>query len=77
MGFGIFAAADLSFIKAISDSIQKGRPPPQAASPFGREIGGIPFGLVGWALAALGMMLLVLGIVLHIVVSSPGGRLME
>jgi hypothetical protein len=67
VGFGIFAAADLSFIKEISDTIQNGSEPPQTTSPFGREIGGVPFGLAGWALAALGMILLVVGIVMHIV----------
>jgi hypothetical protein len=74
VGFGIFAAADLSFIKAISDAIQNGSEPPPTASPFGREIGGVPFGLVGWALAALGMILLVVGIVLHIVATSRRRR---
>jgi hypothetical protein len=74
VGFGIFAAADLSFIKGISDAIQNGGSPSPATSPFGREIGGIPFGLAGWALAALGMMLLIVGIVLHIVATSRRRR---
>jgi len=70
VGFGIFAAADLSFIKGISDSIQNGGQPPPTTSPFGREIGGIPLGLAGWALGALGIILLVVGIVLHVVAAS-------
>jgi len=74
VGFGIFAAADLSFIKGISDAIQNGGEPPPGISPFGREIGGVPFGLAGWALAALGMILLVVGIVLHIVATSRRRR---
>jgi hypothetical protein len=74
VGFGIFAAADLSFIKGISDAIQNGSQPSQMTSPFGREIGGIPFGLAGWALAALGLILLVVGIVLHIVAASRRRR---
>src|SRR6266704_6028996 len=74
VGFGIFAAADLSFIKGISDAIQNGGEPPPTTSPFGREIGGVPFGLVGWALAALGMILFVGGIVLHIVATSRRRR---
>src|SRR5580700_6266019 len=73
-GFGIFAAGDLSFIKAIIDAIRQGGEPPSAASPFGREIGGVPFGLAGWALAALGMILLVVGIVLHVVATSRRRR---
>jgi hypothetical protein len=73
-GFGIFAAADLSFIKGISDAIQNGGEPPPTASPFGREIGGVPFGLAGWALAALGTIVLIVGIVLHIVATSRRRR---
>ena len=74
VGFGIFAAADLSFIKGISDAIQNGGQPPPTTSPFGREIGGVPFGLAGWALAAIGMILLVVGIVLHIAATSRRRR---
>jgi hypothetical protein len=73
-GFGIFAAGDLSFIKAVIDAIRQGGEPPSAASPFGREIAGVPFGLAGWALAALGMILLVVGIVLHVVATSRRRR---
>jgi hypothetical protein len=73
-GFGIFVAADLSFIKGISGAIQNGGEPPPTISPFGREIGGVPFGLAGWALAALGMIMLVVGIVLHIVATSRRRR---
>jgi hypothetical protein len=73
-GFGIFAAADLSFIKGISDAIQNGGEPPLTAALFGREIGGGPFGLAGWALAALGMILLIAGIVLQIVAASRRRR---
>ena len=73
-GFGIFAAADLNFIKGISDAIQNGGQPPSTINPFGREIGGIPFGLAGWALAALGMILLIVGVVLHVVTTSRRRR---
>jgi hypothetical protein len=74
VGFGIFAAADVSFIKGITDSIQNGGQVSPTTSPFGREVGGIPIGLAGWALAALGMMLLVVGIVLHVVATSRRRR---
>ena len=70
VGFGIFAAADLSFIKGISDSIQNGGQVAPATSPFGQEVGGIPIGLAGWALAAIGALLLIVGIVLHVVATS-------
>ena len=74
VGSGIFAAADLSFIKGISDAVQNGDVPPPTISPFGREIGGVPFGLIGWAIAMLGMILLVVGVVLHIVATSRRRR---
>lgn len=74
VGFGTFAAADLSFLKAISDAIRNGSEPSPDISPFGREIGGVPFGLVGWALAAVGMILLVVGIVLHVIATSRRRR---
>jgi hypothetical protein len=70
VGFGIFAAADLSFIKSISDSIQNGDSAPPTTSPFGREVGGVPIGIVGWALGAVGMLMLIVGIVLHVVTIS-------
>ncbi len=70
VGFGIFAAADLSFIKSISDSIQNGGSAPPTTSPLGREVGGVPIGMAGWALAAVGMLLLIVGIVLHVVATS-------
>jgi len=74
VGFGIFAAAGVSFIKGITDSIQNGSPVSPTTSPFGREVGGIPIGLAGWALAAVGMMLLIVGIVLHVVATSRRRR---
>jgi hypothetical protein len=74
VGFGLFAFADLSFIKQVSSAIQNGGQAPQTASPFGREVGGVPIGLAGWALAAVGMLLLIIGIVLHIVATSRRKR---
>jgi hypothetical protein len=69
-GFGLFAFADLSFIQQISNSIQNGDSAPPSVSPFGREVGGVPIGLIGWALGAVGLILLIVGIVLHIVATS-------
>lgn len=70
VGFGLFAFADLSFLKEVSNAIQNGDQASPTTSPFGREVGGVPIGLIGWALGALGMMLLIVGIVLHIVATS-------
>jgi FHA domain len=70
VGFGTFAAADLSFIKSISDTIQNGDTAPPTTSPLGREVGGVPIGLAGWALAAVGGLMVIVGIVLHVVATS-------
>ena len=74
MGFGLFAAADLNFIRQISNNIQSGSTAPPSSS-FGRDIGGIPAGLLGAGLAAIGMLLLVIGIVLHIVATARRRRI--
>jgi hypothetical protein len=73
VGFGMFAAADLGFLKQISSDIQTGSTDPPT-SPFGRDIAGVPSGLLGWALAALGMLLVIVGIVLHVVATSRRRR---
>ena len=67
VGFGIFAAGVLGFIKQAGSAVQTSG---GVTSPFGPDIGGFPLGLLGWALGALGMLLLVVGIVLHIVATS-------
>jgi len=74
VGFGLFAYADLSFIKEINNAIQNGDQAAPTTSPFGREVGGIPIGLIGWALGAVGAILLIVGIVLHIVATSRRRR---
>lgn len=73
VGFALFAAADLGLLKQVGTDIQTGSTDPPV-SPFGRDIAGIPSGLLGWALAALGMLLVVVGIVLHIVATSRRKR---
>jgi hypothetical protein len=73
-GFGLFGFADLSFLKEISNEIQNGDAAPPTINPFGREVGGVPLGLIGWALAAVGMVLLIVGIALHIIATSRRRR---
>ena len=69
IGFGMFAAADLNFLKQVSQDAQSSNPSPPTA-PFGRDVAGITFGLLGWATAAVGMLLLITGIVLHGIATS-------
>ena len=71
VGFGLFAAGVLGFIKQAGSAVGTSG---GVTSPFGPDIGGVPLGLLGWALGALGMLLLVVGIVLHIVATSRRRR---
>jgi pSer/pThr/pTyr-binding forkhead associated (FHA) protein len=73
-GFAVFAFTDLSFIKQVSNGLQSGSPPSSITSPFGRNVGGVPVGLLGWAAAMIGILLLIVGIVLHIVATSRRKR---
>jgi pSer/pThr/pTyr-binding forkhead associated (FHA) protein len=72
-GGALFAAADLNFIKQIATDIQNNSSAPPA-NPLGRPVFGIPSGLLGWAIAAIGAVMLVIGIVLHIVATSRRRR---
>jgi pSer/pThr/pTyr-binding forkhead associated (FHA) protein len=72
-GFAMFAAADLNFLKQIASDVQSNSTAPPS-DPFGRPIFGIPSGLLGWAIAATGALMLVIGIVLHIVATSRRRR---
>jgi hypothetical protein len=73
-GFAIFAAGVLGFIKQVSGDVSTGAQP-SGITPFGRTVDGIPSGLIGWAMAALGMLLIIVGIVLHIVATSRRKRI--
>jgi FHA domain len=68
-GFGLFAAGVLGFL----DAVGSGTISP-STDPFGSDIGGVPSGLIGWAMAALGMLLVIVGIVLHVVATSRRRR---
>jgi pSer/pThr/pTyr-binding forkhead associated (FHA) protein len=72
-GFAIFAATDLSLLKQISNDISSGRTDmPQ--NPFGPGIAGVPAGLLGWAIGALGSLILIVGIVMYIVATARRRR---
>jgi uncharacterized membrane protein YidH (DUF202 family) len=72
-GFAMFAAADLNFLKQTASDVQSNNTAPPS-DPFGRPILGIPSGLLGWAIAAIGALMLIIGIVLHIVATSRRRR---
>jgi hypothetical protein len=73
-GFALFAAADVNFLKQIANDVQNNGNTAPPTDPFGRPIGGIPSGLLGWAIAAVGALMLMIGIVLHIVATSRRRR---
>jgi len=73
VGFALFAAADLNFLKQVSSDFGSNNVT-APTDPFGRPILGIPSGLFGWALAAIGSLMLIVGIVLHIVATSRRRR---
>jgi hypothetical protein len=72
-GFGVFAAGVLGFISQVASDISSGNPRPPS-SPFGPLVFGIPSGLLGWVLAMIGLVLIVLGIVQHVVATARRRR---
>jgi hypothetical protein len=73
VGFAMFAAADLNMLKQISNDFGSNNTAPPT-DPFGHPIFGIPSGLLGWAIGAVGALMLIIGIVLHIVATSRRKR---
>ncbi|WP_051427443.1 FHA domain-containing protein [Arthrobacter sp. H20] len=65
-GFGFFAAGILRFLLQMGQSIGDGAAPDATVTPFGFEIFGVPSGLIGWSVAALGAILIVIGLILHV-----------
>lgn len=79
-GFGFFAAGVIRFIRAVfhemTNAAGKGRPNPANAfvDPFGVEIFGVPSGLLGWAVAGVGVILMIIGTVLQLMAIGRGRR---
>lgn len=48
---------------------------PQLPEFFGRDVAGVPLGLIGFGVAAIGVLLMVVGLVLHVVAASRRKRL--
>lgn len=72
-GFAIFAAGIVGFISQVIDGLERGDPQPPD-DIFGRDILGIPSGLLGWVLAGVGAVLAMVGIVLHVVATARHKR---
>ncbi len=75
VGLGTYAWAIIRFVGQV-DRLSIDEPdvfdPP---SLFGPQVAGIPIGLIGFALAGIGSLLLVVGIVLHVVAAARRRRL--
>jgi pSer/pThr/pTyr-binding forkhead associated (FHA) protein len=73
VGFALFGAADLDFIRQVSSDIQTGNTAPPS-NILGHPIAGVPSGLIGAGLAFIGLIMLLIGILLHIVATSRRRR---
>ncbi|MET8078632.1 hypothetical protein [Streptomyces sp. NPDC005303] len=70
-GFAVFAFGILRFMGRIGDPVSED--PNQWPDPgdmFGTEIGGVPVFLLGWAVAGIGTVLMMTGLVMHIIAAS-------
>lgn len=70
---GAFASMVLGFLSKVSDGISEPMPAP-LTDPFGPTLFGIPIGLLGWAVFAIGMAMVIIGTVLHIVATARRRR---
>lgn len=62
LGFGLFIAGVLGLMTDVGHD--------RSSQPLGRELLGVPSGLLGWGISAVGMVLLVAGFALHTVAAG-------
>ncbi|MFC0112192.1 FHA domain-containing protein [Kibdelosporangium aridum] len=71
VGGGVFAAMVISFMSKVSGGLSNPERIPDFNTDFlGPAVGGVPIGLIGWAVAAIGGVLVIIGIVLHVVAAA-------
>lgn len=70
LGFGTYMWVILRFVGEVDDFSGD----PSDTKLLGPDVGGMPVGAIGFALAALGSMLMVVGVVLHVVAASRRRR---
>lgn len=73
VGFAMFAGGILHFLSTVAHGIESGSTEPPS-DLLGPDIFGVPSSLVGWALAALGSFLIIIGIVQHVVATARRRR---
>jgi uncharacterized membrane protein len=75
IGFVVFAVPLLQFFGFVADGLGSESPPDfESFDFFGPQVLGIPLAMWGWALAAVGTFLIMIGVVLHVVASSRRRR---
>jgi hypothetical protein len=71
VGGGVFAAMEIRFMSQVSGGLSHPEQIPDFGVDFlGPTVGGVPIGLLGWAVAAVGVVLVIIGIVLHVVATA-------
>jgi FHA domain len=73
LGIGAFASMVLGLMSKVSAGFSEPTPP-DLTNPLGPALGGVPIGLIGWAVSAIGTLLIIIGIVLHIVATARRRR---
>jgi hypothetical protein len=76
MGSGLFASMMIGFMSKVWGGLDNPKSVVNGGMLAGPTLGGIPVGLLGWALAAVGMVLVVIGIVLHVVATARRRRVL-
>ncbi|WP_395293474.1 FHA domain-containing protein [Kitasatospora hibisci] len=77
VGGGVYFWALIRFISATNDAARSGGTDYSVPDLLGPQVGGVPVGAIGFAAAAIGTVLMVIGIVLHIVTTSRRRRFEE
>ncbi|MFD0350045.1 hypothetical protein ACFQ0M_36515 [Kitasatospora aburaviensis] len=77
VGGGVYFWALIRFISATSDAVGSESTDYSVPDLLGPKVGGVPAGAIGFAVAAIGTVLMVIGIVLHIVTTSRRRRFEE
>jgi FHA domain len=72
LGGGAFAWMVIRFISKVGD-LEPGEQP-SIGEVWGERVGGIPVGLIGWAVGAVGALMMVVGVVLHVMATSRQRR---
>jgi len=72
VGGALFAWMVIRFIARVNELDPEEQPSPSEL--MGEEVGGVPVGLIGWGIGAIGAVVMVVGIVLHIVATSRQRR---